>query len=146
MKSENKTTRWIIFIAYIVILVYVVFFAEMLGRNETVQEYKYNLIPFREIKRFIIYYKQLGAGTVFLNIAGNIAAFLPLGYYIPVLSKKNCGILKVFTDSVLLSMIIELTQLLTRVGSCDVDDIILNTLGGVTGYVLYCFVMHVKNK
>ena len=36
-----------------------------------------------------------------------------------------------------MSLFIESVQLLTRVGSFDVDDLILNTLGGILGYVLF---------
>ncbi len=36
-----------------------------------------------------------------------------------------------------MSLLVELIQLVTRVGSCDVDDMILNTLGGMIGCL--CF-------
>jgi glycopeptide antibiotics resistance protein len=35
------------------------------------------------------------------------------------------------------SLLVELIQLISKVGSCDVDDILLNTLGGVIGYLLF---------
>jgi len=36
-----------------------------------------------------------------------------------------------------LSLLVELIQLVTKVGSFDVDDIILNTIGGAIGYIVY---------
>ena len=44
------------------------------------------------------------------------------------------------------SAAIELVQLITRVGSCYVDDIILNTLGGAVGYVLYRLIKMCKKR
>ena len=43
-------------------------------------------------------------------------------------------------------MTIELVQLITKVGSCDVDDIILNTLGGVIGYILWYIYTKLRKK
>ena len=37
------------------------------------------------------------------------------------------------------SVLVELIQLVSKVGSCDVDDMLLNTLGGIIGYVLFRF-------
>ena len=45
-----------------------------------------------------------------------------------------------------LSLAIEIIQLLTRVGSFDVDDLILNTLGGVIGYILCAIVWRERRK
>ena len=36
-----------------------------------------------------------------------------------------------------LSLMVELSQLILKVGSCDVDDVLLNTLGCCLGYGLY---------
>ena len=56
-------------------VVYFMFFAESFDRPDVRQEYHYNLILFKEIKRFIIYRDQLGMKAVFLNIVGNVALF-----------------------------------------------------------------------
>lgn len=42
-----------------------------------------NLVPFKEIKRFIIYYRQIGINAVILNLAGNVVAFMPFGFFLP---------------------------------------------------------------
>ena len=41
---------------------------------------------------------------------------------------------------------IEITQLLTRVGSFDVDDLILNTAGGIAGYLLFYIMNKIRSK
>ena len=61
--------KWSAFLIYIVALIYFVFFAEMLGRADVPFNYRYNLVPFKEIKRFIIYYRQIGINAVILNLA-----------------------------------------------------------------------------
>jgi len=64
---------------------------------------------------------------------------LPLGIYIPLLFPKFSGYLKVFIVCLLVSISIELMQLITSVRSTDIDDVILNTSGAIVGYVLYKF-------
>ena len=56
------------------------------------------------------------------------------------------GFWKVALLSFELTLFIEVSQLILRVGSCDVDDMILNTLGGCIGYGIYRAVFHKKEK
>ncbi len=109
----------------------------MFGRTEIQKEYRYNLTLFREIKRFWIYRKQLGTMAWVINIIGNVAAFLPYGFFLPILSKKFQNCFKVFLLSFLLSLAVELLQLIFKVGCFDVDDLLLNIIGGVIGYGIY---------
>ena len=118
-------------------MIYFLFFAESMGRTEMGQEYHYNLRPFKEIHRYLVYYRTIGPYTVFLNLAGNILAFVPFGLFFPFLSRKNRSFWKVTLISFEVSFLVEVIQLVTRVGSCDVDDVILNTLGGMLGHL--CF-------
>ena len=130
--------KWSAFLIYIVALIYFVFFAEMLGRADVPVNYRYNLVPFKEIKRFIIYYRQIGINAVILNLAGNVVAFMPFGFFLPLVSEHKIKFFKVFITAFSLSLTIELIQLISKVGSCDVDDLILNTLGGLLGYWCFC--------
>lgn len=71
----------LLFIIYMCVLVYVVFFAEAMGRTPQ-DGYVYNLTPLKEIKRFMKYIwdnDALGRAAR-LNIFGNIIAFIPLEY------------------------------------------------------------------
>ncbi len=135
--SLRKAIKYVLFIVYIALLVYLVLFAEMFGRTEISKAYRYNLVPFKEIGRFIKYYHQLGFTAVMLNIVGNVVAFVPFGFGLPLITENKTKLLKVTVFSFALSLTIELMQLITRVGSCDVDDLLLNTLGGVLGYGCY---------
>lgn len=122
---------------YLLLLIYWMFFAEEWGRSALTGEYHYNLVPFREIGRYLKYHQQIGIWLVIWNLAGNVVGFMPFGALLPVLRKKKMGFLKVFLLSFELSLVIEISQLILRVGSCDVDDMILNTLGGCLGYGIY---------
>ncbi len=136
-RKKQRIAAWILFVIYVIVLFYFLFFAESLGRTYAEREYHYNLIPFHEIKRFILYADILGTKAVVLNIFGNIAAFVPFGFFLPVFSTRCRKFGFVFLYSFELSLAVEVIQLVTKVGSFDVDDIILNTLGGVCGYVIY---------
>lgn len=122
---------------YLLVLIYLMFFAEEWGRTMLEGEYRYNLVPFQEIRRYFRYREQIGTWFVFWNLAGNVIGFVPFGALLPALREKKMGFWKVFLLSFELTLLIEISQLILRVGSCDVDDMILNTLGGCVGYGLY---------
>lgn len=131
--------KWTLFILYIALMIYFMFFAEMFGRTPS-DEYRYNLMPFKEIIRFIKYSSTLGIRTVMINLVGNVVVFIPFGMALVSISRRKLGFFAVTLYSASLSISIELIQHLTRVGSCDVDDIILNTIGGMIGYLLYIII------
>lgn len=127
----------LLFVAYVAMLCYFLFFAENLDRNFVDRTYHYNLIPFKEIKRFWTYRYNLNAWLVMLNLVGNVVAFIPFGTFLPVLFQKCRNFFLTVLLSMEFSLCVEIIQLLGKVGIFDVDDIILNTLGGLLGYVLY---------
>lgn len=140
MKKTEKR-RWmkrmglLFFCVYLVILLYLVFLSEYYGRTETGRTYRYNLVLFREINRFIRHRESLGTMAVLTNLAGNVVAFIPFGFLIPLLYCKKRGIFPILLSSFSLSLGIEIIQLIFKVGCFDVDDLFLNTLGGCIGYL-----------
>lgn len=80
--------------------------------------------------------------AVLLNIVGNVVAFVPFGSFLPIFSVRCRKIRMTVFYSFELSLLVELFQLVTRVGSFDVDDLILNTLGGAIGFWLYWLLRH----
>ncbi len=136
-RKRTKLLLEVCFIIYIILLFYFLFFSDKFGRTTSRQDYSYNIIPFHEITRFIKYREIIGVESFMVNIAGNIFAFCPFGFLLPVLNNKKRGILYVTLVSFEFSLFIELIQLITRVGSYDIDDIILNTIGGILGYIIY---------
>ncbi len=127
----------ILFVLYFAVLFYFLFFSEEMGRTYSERTYHYNLVPFKEIGRFIRYHRTLGTGTVLLNIVGNVAAFVPFGIFLPVFSARCRKVWFTVFYSFELSLLVELLQLVTKVGSFDVDDLILNTIGGLVGFLIY---------
>lgn len=139
-KHHKKIIRiisWFIFIVYLIFLVYFLFFSEQLGRVPS-DDYKYSLIPFKEIRRYLVYWREIGAVYVLLNLFGNMVCFVPFGFVLPIISKAQRRFGKILALSFFSSLLVELIQLVSKVGSCDVDDILLNTLGGILGYGLFC--------
>lgn len=127
----------VLFFLYFVVLFYFLFFSEEMGRTYSERAYHYNLVPFHEIMRFIQYYDVLGMEAVLLNLAGNVVAFMPFGFFLPIFAEHCKRFMNTLLYSFELSLLVELIQLITKVGSFDVDDIILNTLGGALGFVVY---------
>lgn len=141
MKKKHyiKLIKWELFVIYMLLLFYVVFFAEGMGRAEAASGYKYNLTLFREIRR---YWRYLGhfdtlGWIAFLNIIGNVLAFIPFGIFLPWLSNGRINVLATSSYGFALSLTIETVQLLCKVGCFDVDDLVLNVLGALCGYVIY---------
>lgn len=83
--------------------------------------------------------ESYGWGVTIINLFGNVICFMPFGFLIPTLSKNRIlnNIVSVTIFAMAFSMLIETAQLVTKVGAFDVDDIILNTLGGFLGYVIF---------
>lgn len=128
---------WLLFIGYLIVLSYFLFFSEYYGRTDILSEYRYNLKLFTEIRRFITYRNTLGIKTVAVNLIGNIVAFMPFGFILPLLNEKNARFFRVLFLSLFFSGLIEFLQLIYHVGIFDVDDIFLNTCGAVLGYFVY---------
>lgn len=146
MDVNNKKRRiwWgILFVLYFAVLFYFLFFSEKMGRTYTERAYHYNLIPFKEISRFLTYRETLGTKAVMLNIVGNVAAFVPFGIFLPVFSEQCKRVWRTVLYSFELSFLVEVLQLAFRVGSFDVDDLFLNTMGGLIGCLLYLFVTYI---
>jgi len=130
-------------ILYLVALAYVCLFSEQWGRQAT-ENYRYNLVPFKEISRFYIYKDVVGFSSFMLNLFGNILVFIPFGLILPVIRVRKKKLFNVILSTFLLSLLIETIQLFLRVGAFDVDDLILNTMGGVIGYILFLIINFVR--
>ena len=136
MKKKQRTLHdlllCVIFIVYIVIL-----FAIVFRTKRSVRVVK--LIPFNTISSF------LSKGRIFhsfttINILGNIVLFMPLGIYFTLYSKNKKSNKNVLWVG-LISFILEAIQYAFKLGVADIDDVILNTLGGYLGIIFYRFLL-----
>ena len=120
------------FVLYSMILFYVVTFQDAnYGTN--------NFIPFKEIMRY-----EIGSSYFIHNVLGNILMFIPFGFFVSyiVSSKKPYYILII---TFMTSIAIEGTQLLIG-RTFDVDDVLLNIIGGFFGYLIYLILQLIYDK
>lgn len=141
-KSKNNNGLFtfvsiVIFLVYIFGVIYFMFFSEKLGRVGSARGYRYNLVPFMEIKRFYYVLKSNFSFVALLNLGGNVLAFVPFGVIIPMIKRNKTGIVLIALLTFTFSLIIETLQLYYKVGVFDIDDMILNTAGGILGYIMY---------
>ena len=113
----------LVFIVYILCLYHVVTFQDVnYGAN--------NFIPFKEIFRY-----SIGSTKFIKNIVGNIMLFIPFGFFSSYYL-KNKKMLTPVILTLVTSLTIEVVQYyIGRV--FDIDDIILNVLGGIIGFLLF---------
>ena len=126
----------ILLVLYIIFVFYFLLISEIYGRTGEMQEYHYNLVLFQEIKRFWNYREQLGIFATATNLLGNVLIFLPFGFFMAMASKYR-SFLSTLIYSFALSLTIELSQLFMKVGCFDVDDLLLNTIGGILGFITF---------
>ncbi len=103
-----------------------------------------NLVPLRGITAFLTG-KDLVTGSMenawfirgfaLSNILGNIVIFVPLGVYV-TLFHKDKAVWKNTLWVVLASVAVEVGQFAFKMGIGDIDDVILNGLGGLLGVLL----------
>lgn len=119
------------FLIYIISLFYVVTFQDVSWSTS-------NFIPFKEMFRYRIF-----STMFFKNVIGNMIMFLPYGFFISYILKLDKKKI-VLILSLLISITIEVTQLI--IGRVfDVDDILLNVVGGLLGYFIYRIITKIES-
>ncbi len=74
-----------------------------------------------------------------ISLGGNILLFIPLGFFLKYFIWKEHIIVLLYACAI--SVSIELCQLIFHLGVCDIDDVILNSVGAFTG-ILFCGLVH----
>lgn len=67
----------------------------------------------------------------------NVIMFIPYGMLLPVLVRKMRNPFWLVLASLGASVIIEGTQYVTKMGFCQIDDLVMNTLGGILGFFVF---------
>lgn len=107
------------------------------------EQMKLNLIPLQTIRLFLVvldhprYWKD-----AMVNLFGNILMFIPLGFLLPKVFPKLGRLWKTLLVTTVIIVAVEVLQLLTLLGICDIDDLILNVIGAAVGYGLYRLFSH----
>ena len=95
-----------------------------------------NLKPFHTIK--LMYRgRYLHADYEYRNLGGNLLGFVPLGILLPLLFRRLRSFPAVIASVFIVSLAYEVIQLCTGLGVFDVDDLILNTTGGMIGFMIH---------
>ena len=127
-----KELFMLIFILYVMCLFEIV----------TLQDNNYglsNFIPFKEIFRY-----EIGSRLFIKNIIGNILLFLPYGYFASDYLKSK-KVWPICFLTAIVSLTIEIVQ--SNIGrTFDIDDVLLNTCGGLLGYLLFHLLEKIKNN
>ena len=138
-----KINLYIFFVLYLIFLIYLTLFDVSWLRSGFDFFYfgnladRVNLIPFHTIFSFINDFDSLiSTKQIFLNLFGNIFAFMPMTLFLPLFFKKQGKIGYFIITLVIIILGIETVQLITGFGRFDVDDLILNLFGAVLAYLV----------
>lgn len=118
------------FVIYVMCLFYVVTFQDVSWSDS-------NFIPLKEMFRY-----KIGTQLFLKNVLGNMIMFVPYGFFVSYFLKLKNGF-SMFILTLITSITIEVTQL--SIGRVfDIDDIILNLIGGMVGFLLYYIINKIK--
>ena len=81
---------------------------------------------------------------ILINVIGNTAMFIPLGIVWPCVYKELNTPVKAIAAGAGFSLLIEMLQLPFYDRVSDVDDLILNSLGFILGYLIYLLARAIK--
>ena len=142
---KDKTLRKRILIVYLIfyLLAMIGFtfanFRDNVLIDNGIMDRGYNLIPFSSINQMLN--SPLGLKVGLYNIIGNFLMLTPLAVLLPLISDRFKKVRNYFVAIILVSLVIELTQYITRIGSLDIDDFILNVSGS---FILYLILIKTK--
>ncbi|WP_214482133.1 VanZ family protein [Bacillus sp. SM2101] len=129
-KDKKIIFAWLLFGIYFLMLIYMMFFG---FSRSSFEESSYNLIPFKTIGNYVNNIGHYSARVIMINLIGNIIVFIPFGLFLSLLIpklRKSSLLILVF---IWLISSLELLQFVFSLGSFDIDDILLNTVGAWLG-------------
>ena len=132
-----KTISFIVFSVYILLVLKLTIFRS----GVLYEERQLNLTLFSDL--FLVY-KNEGLRRFLWLFLGNIGWFVPFGFLLPTLLKKE-SFLRILVIGFMFSFAIESLQFIFRIGVAELDDLILNTLGIAIGYLIYKLWLRYKN-
>lgn len=149
MKKFLKIILTFLFFFYLSVLTYRILF-KYVSTSEIISHFNFtyhethihsdNFIPFKTII-YYLFLADINLNIRIMNLVGNIIGFVPFGFILPVLIKKFRNLKNVVIATFILSITYEIIQLVFDFGSFDIDDLILNTIGGILGYFPIKFIL-----
>lgn len=137
---NNRNVHMALFLAYCALMLWLLF--DRPGYVPGVPYWEQtaghlNLIPFRTLRLFAGLLNSTRPEYVrsaVINLGGNIIMFIPLGFLLPQVFCRLTSLPRVLLTTAILITAVEIIQLFTLVGCCDIDDLILNLIGSAIGY------------
>jgi len=146
-KENQRKAVVIMLLIYLLVLAYLLFLSPVFRSYDLPEDYiTLNLVPFREIGRFITNRYEIGLWGAFTNLVGNVLAFVPLGLLIPAAFRSMRKPYRTIPAGLIISAAAELLQYKLACGVCDIDDVILNTAGTAIGYAVFTTVMKIRRS
>ncbi len=120
-----------------------------------------NLTPFRTIGNYLdillrkdYYLEKFEFASVYayqarhavINLGGNVGMFIPLGFFLPEVFPKLKKLWKTLAISALIMCAVEILQLFSLLGNCDIDDLMLNLVGAAIGYGIFLLLQTIKKE
>lgn len=98
-----------------------------------------NFIPLKTICKYIQAFinNSMNKSIIIENLLGNLFLFSPMGILLPCLFQKLYKFKNFLITIIVIVVSVEVFQLVTRTGSCDIDDILLNLSGAILFYGLW---------
>ena len=140
-KREYKRNINIYMILYILCLISILFLVGRPPIRISTSWYIPEPTPFKTI---ISQLKYGSINEIIRNIIGNLCLFIPLSFLLILKDNKYKNILRqtvIILPSILMT---EILQMITNVGVFDIDDIMLNTVGGMIGFYIYILFLKVR--
>ena len=122
---------WGIFICYVVFVLWT-----LLGRPNSDMGRSLNIVPFKSIMEGINVYDGIRYKLVDMQVWDNVVVFIPAGLYLMIFYQTK-PIINSIVNIFFFSLCMEILQYIFNIGAADIDDVILNCLGGLIGIGIY---------
>ena len=124
LNTVNRVLQVLTLVLWLAATAFLTFF-----ERSPVMETRYNLIPFQEDSIY--------------NVKSNVLLFIPL---VPALCTlfSRLKVRTAFIIGVLSSLAVELVQLVSHRGICDIDDLLENSLGVLIGTVFFLLIRKLR--
>ena len=164
---RRKTGMNIAFALYAGLMIWLLFFQSARIPDYAAVDYwkevcsGWNLKPFRTVGNFAdvllrkaYYIEKWGSASVYaeearhavINLGGNVGMFIPLGFFLPEVFPKLKKLWKTLLASAGIVCAVEILQLFSLLGNCDVDDLLLNLIGAAIGYGIFAILQKMKQE
>jgi glycopeptide antibiotics resistance protein len=120
-----------VFALYAAFLLKLLLFSRAPGSERSI-----NLVPFASIADYAFSHSSGSGRIAFANVVGNILIFIPLGLYASWLRHRRAAWRTMLTVASV-SVAVEIIQGVFAVGASDIDDVILNCVGGLIGILTF---------